>query len=55
MLIVSRSYQNYQNGAVSNQLTNGRRVGIVLWVSENLLMCNHRDKDIESRRLSENV
>jgi hypothetical protein len=41
MLTVSESYQNYQNGAVFNQLTDvGRAGGCVLGVSVNLLMCD---------------
>jgi hypothetical protein len=42
MLLVSGSYQNYQNGAVSNQLTDfGRGIGSVLGgVTVKLLMCD---------------
>jgi hypothetical protein len=43
MLIVSGRYQNFQNGAVSNRLTNGvgggGGGGSVLWVTLDLLMC----------------
>jgi hypothetical protein len=39
-----RSYQNYQNGAVSNQLTGGRRGGrrerLLGIATMNLLMCD---------------
>jgi hypothetical protein len=40
MIVVPGSYQNYQNGAVSNQLTDVRRLESVLWVTVNLLMCD---------------
>jgi hypothetical protein len=37
MLVVSESYQNYQNGTVSNQLTDVGRGGSVLGVRVNVL------------------
>ncbi len=41
MLVVSGSYQNYPNGAVSNQLTDDEGSGdSVLRVTVNLLMCD---------------
>jgi hypothetical protein len=39
MLVVSDN-QNYQNGAVSNQLTDVGRGGSVLGASVNVLMCD---------------
>jgi hypothetical protein len=41
MRVVSGSYQNYQNGAVNNQLTGIRKEGRACWgVTVNLLMCD---------------
>jgi hypothetical protein len=38
MLIARGSYQNYQNGSVSNQLTVSARRGGCVWVTDTLLM-----------------
>jgi hypothetical protein len=44
MRLVSGSYQNYQNGAVSNQLTDIGRGEGVFWGGDrvNLLMCDRK-------------
>ncbi len=42
MLIVPESYQNYQNGALRNQLTDGGRERVCWGVTLNLLMCDRR-------------
>ena len=39
-VVVLGSYQNYQNGAVSNQLTDVGRIDSVLGMMVNLLLCD---------------
>jgi hypothetical protein len=43
MLVVSESYQNYKNVAVSNQQTDVRRIGCVLGCMGSHLLRGHKD------------